>query len=253
MRVFIILMLACFSVCINAQNDTVFNEGNTLYNQGKYADAIKKYEALLDKNEHAVALYFNLANAHYKLNNIAPSVYYFEKAKLLSTDDKDIENNLVFAQNMTVDAIDTLPEVGFSRIFKNIVNTFSSDSWAKLAISGILVFVLFFLLYHFTSATSQKRVAFVISVLGFLVAVFSLVIAFQKNNLEIKNNPAIVFAQESRVKADPNNTSEEVFRLHEGTKVQVLESYENWCKIEIADKTTGWIPSEDVKLLKFFR
>jgi len=246
-------MLACFSVCINAQNDTVFNEGNTLYNQGKYAEAIKKYEALLDKNEHAVALYFNLANAHYKLNNIAPSVYYFEKAKLLSTDDKDIENNLVFAQNMTVDAIDTLPEVGFSRIFKNIVNTFSSDSWAKLAISGILVFVLFFLLYHFTSATSQKRVAFVISVLGFLVAVFSLVIAFQKNNLEIKNNPAIVFAQESRVKADPNNTSEEVFRLHEGTKVQVLESYENWCKIEIADKTTGWIPSEDVKLLKFFR
>lgn len=246
-------MLACFSVCINAQNDTVFNEGNTLYNQGKYAEAIKKYEALLDKNEHAVALYFNLANAHYKLNNIAPSVYYFEKAKLLSTDDKDIENNLVFAQNMTVDAIDTLPEVGFSRIFKNIVNTFSSDSWAKLAISGILVFVLFFLLYHFTSATSQKRVAFVISVLGFLVAVFSLVIAFQKNNLEIKNNPAIIFAQESRVKADPNNTSEEVFRLHEGTKVQVLESYENWCKIEIADKTTGWIPSEDVKLLKFFR
>ena len=246
-------MLACFSVCINAQNDTVFNEGNTLYNQGKYADAIKKYEALLDKNEHAVALYFNLANAHYKLNNIAPSVYYFEKAKLLSIDDKDIENNLVFAQNMTVDAIDTLPEVGFSRIFKNIVNTFSSDSWAKLAISGILVFVLFFLLYHFTSATSQKRVAFVISVLGFLVAVFSLVIAFQKNNLEIKNNPAIVFAQESKVKADPNNTSEEVFRLHEGTKVQVLESYENWCKIEIADKTTGWIPSEDVKLLKFFR
>lgn len=246
-------MLACFSVCINAQNDTVFNEGNTLYNQGKYAEAIKKYEALLDKNEHAVALYFNLANAHYKLNNIAPSVYYFEKAKLLSTDDKDIENNLVFAQNMTVDAIDTLPEVGFSRIFKDIVNTFSSDSWAKLAISGILAFVLFFLLYHFTSATSQKRVAFVISVLGFLVAVFSLVIAFQKNNLEIKNNPAIVFAQESRVKADPNNTSEEVFRLHEGTKVQVLESYENWCKIEIADKTTGWIPSEDVKLLKFFR
>ncbi|WP_375236280.1 tetratricopeptide repeat protein [Winogradskyella sp.] len=253
MRVFIILMLACFSVCINAQNDTVFNEGNTLYNQGKYAEAIKKYEALLDKNEHAVALYFNLANAHYKLNNISPSVYYFEKAKLLSTDDKDIENNLVFAQNMTVDAIDTLPEVGFSRIFKDIVNTFSSDSWAKLAISGILAFVLFFLLYHFTSATSQKRVAFVISVLGFLIAVFSLVIAFQKNNLEIKNNPAIVFAQESRVKADPNNTSEEVFRLHEGTKVQVLESYENWCKIEIADKTTGWIPSEDVKLLKFFR
>ena len=142
MRVFIVLIFACFSVLINAQNDTLFNEGNTLYNKGKYNEAIEKYEALLDKDEHAAALYFNLANAHYKLNNIAPSVYYFEKAKLLSPNDKDIENNLAFAQNMTVDAIDKVPEVGFSRILKNLVNAFSSSLWAKIAISSVIVFVL---------------------------------------------------------------------------------------------------------------
>ena len=85
------------------------------------------------------------------------------------------------------------------------------------------------------------------------MSAFSLVSAFQKNSLEKKNNPAIVFAQESKVKADPNNTSDEVFRLHEGTKVQVLESYEDWYKIEIADKTTGWIISEDLKLLNVFQ
>ncbi|ARV09880.1 ion channel protein [Winogradskyella sp. PC-19] len=252
MKVFLILLFTCFSIYSNAQNDDLFKEGNTLYNQGKYSEAIDKYETILDSNEHSAELYFNLANSHYKLNNIAPSVYYFEKAKQLNPNDKDIENNLAFAQNMTVDAIDKVPEVGFSRIFKNLVNTFSSSMWAKIAISGVLVFVILFLLYHFTSATSQKRIAFVISILGLLIALFSLGIAFQKNSLEKKNNPAIVFAQETRVKADPNKTSEEVFRLHEGTKVQVLESYEDWYKIEIADKTTGWIISEDIKLLKFF-
>lgn len=250
MRVFLILLFACLSIYSNAQNDDLFKEGNTLYNQGKYSEAIDKYETILDSNEHSAELYFNLANSHYKLNNIAPSVYYFEKAKQLNPNDKDIENNLAFAQNMTVDAIDKVPEVGFSRVFNNLVNTFSANTWAKIAISGVLVFVILFLLYHFTSATSQKRMAFVISVLGLFVAGFSLIIAFQKSSLEKKNNPAIVFAQESRIKADPNKTSEEVFRLHEGTKVQVLESYENWYKIEISDKTTGWIVGEDLKLLR---
>ena len=61
-----------------------------------------------------------------------------------------------------------------------------------------------------------------------------------------------VFSQETRVKADPNSTSEEVFRLHEGTKVQVVETYENWKKIKLSDNSTGWIPSKDIKLLKIF-
>jgi SH3-like domain-containing protein len=74
--------------------------------------------------------------------------------------------------------------------------------------------------------------------------------AFQKDRLDKKDNPAIVFAQESRVKSDPNRTSEELFRLHEGTKVQIIDSYEDWHKVELADKTTGWVPSQDVKTIK---
>ncbi|TCK68025.1 tetratricopeptide repeat protein [Winogradskyella wandonensis] len=252
MKHILILFIMCLSVFVNAQNDARFNEGNALYNQGKYAEAIKKYEAILETEEHSAALYYNLANAHYKLNNIAPSIFYYEKAKQLSPNDKEIQNNIGFAKNMTVDAIDEVPEVGFSRIFNNLVNTFSSDTWSKIAISGVLLFVFLFLMYHFSEATTQKRVAFIVSAAGIFIAGFSLVMAFQKNSLQKKDNPAIVFAQETRVKANPNKTSEEVFRLHEGTKVQVLETYNNWYKIEIADKTTGWIPLSDVRLLKGF-
>lgn len=252
MRAILIFLLCCFSVFVNAQSDTLFKEGNTLYNKGKYEEAIKKYEQILQSDKHSAELYFNLANAHYKLNHIAPSIFYYEKAKLLKPKDKDIQNNLGFAQNMTVDAIDEVPEVGFARLFKNLIQTFSSDTWAIIAVIGMILFVLLFLLYHFTDVTSQKRIAFISSIVSVFIAVFSLVIAFQKNNLEKTNNPAIVFAQESRVKADPNKTSEEVFRLHEGTKVQVLETYDDWKKIEISDKTPGWIPVEDIKLLKEF-
>jgi tetratricopeptide (TPR) repeat protein len=250
MRTVQLLLVLWFSALVGAQNDAVFERANALYNEAKYAEAIDLYESILETEAHSAELYYNLGNAHYKLNNIAPSIYYYEKALLLSPNDREIKNNLAFAQNMTIDAIDTVPEVGFSRLFKNTVNAASADTWAVISIAGVLIFVLLFLLYHFAHATTRKRVAFIISVAGLLVAIISLTLAFQKEHLDQKNKPAIIFVQESRVKTDPNKASEELFRLHEGTKVQILESYDDWYKIELADKSTGWIPAMDLKALK---
>jgi uncharacterized protein YgiM (DUF1202 family) len=140
--------------------------------------------------------------------------------------------------------------VGFSKITKNIVNFYTADTWSIISVVGVFIFVILFLLYHFARVTTKKRVAFIVSIIGLFIAIFSTVMAFQKERLDKKDNPAIVFAQESRVKTDPNRTSEELFRLHEGTKVQIIESYEDWYKIELADKTTGWVPSQDVRTIK---
>ncbi|NRR91232.1 tetratricopeptide repeat protein [Winogradskyella undariae] len=252
MRALTILLFCCFSVIGFSQNDQQFDKANALYNDGKYAEAIDQYEAILDSKEHSAELYFNLGNANYKLNNIAPSIYYYEKALQLDPKDKDIQSNLAFAQNMTIDAIEKVPDVGFSKIINNIVNTFNTDTWAEIAIGGVLLFVIIFLMYHFSYSTSKKRVAFVVSIVSLIVAFLAVAMAFQKSGLDKKNNPAIVFVQESRVKSDPNPTSEEVFRLHEGTKVQVVETYEDWNKIKLSDNSTGWIPSKEIKLLKVF-
>lgn len=247
-----LLILVCFSTFGFGQNTKMFDDANALYNDGKYAEAIDKYEQILESDEHSAELYFNLANANYKLNNIAPSVYYYEKALLLKPNDDEIKNNLAFAQNMTIDAIDRVPDVGFSKIVTNFVNTLSTDTWAVIAVIGVFVFVILFLLYHFAQATSRKRLAFIISVASLFIAFLSVIMAFQKERLDKKNNPAIVFAQESRVKADPNKSSEEVFRLHEGTKVQVLDGYQDWNKIQLSDNSIGWIQSQDIKLLNDF-
>ena len=54
------------------QNNTLFSQGNSLYNEGKFQDAINTYKSILDTENHSAELYFNLANAYYKLNRIAP-------------------------------------------------------------------------------------------------------------------------------------------------------------------------------------
>ncbi|MDD7884772.1 SH3 domain-containing protein [Flavivirga sp. 57AJ16] len=239
-----LLSLTAFS-----QNQVLFEKANALYNEGKYAEAIDNYNAILDTGNHSADLYFNLANAHYKLNNIAPSVYFYEKALQLAPNDDDIKNNLSFAQNMTIDAIDVIPEAGLSKLLKSITNTMSFDNWAKTAIGLVFCFVVLFLIYYFAYSTWRKRLTFIGSITSLLLLCLSLVLAFHKYNLDKKDNPAIVFAQESKVKSDPNSRSEESFRLHEGTKIQVLESYNDWKKIKLSDGKMGWIDSKDIKLL----
>ncbi len=248
----ILYIFLFFFGSIAAQNTTVFEEANTLYNQKKYAEAIVKYESILETKQHSLELYFNLGNANYKLNNIAPSIYYYEKALQLKPNDKEVLNNIAYTKSMMVDAIQTIPELGLSKFFNKITHALSYDNWAKLAIVLMVLFVVLFIMYYFTYNTSKKRVSFVSSFAFLFLSLISISLAFQKNGLDKKNNPAIVFAQETEVKTDPNLASENTFVLHEGTKVQVLDTMSNWKKIRLQNGKIGWVIGDDIKLLNVF-
>ncbi|WP_290699017.1 tetratricopeptide repeat protein [Lacinutrix sp.] len=249
---YILYIFLFFMASLSAQNEKVFDQANALYNEGKFAEAIDRYDVILNTDKHSAELYYNIANAHYKLNHIAPSVYYYEKALALKPNDKDIKNNLAFANNMRIDAIDNLPEVGLSRFVKKVTNSLSFNAWAKVSVALVMLFVLLYLFYYFTYGTGKKRFYFVGSTLSIVFALMALVFTFYSYSLANKNNPAIVFAQESKVKTEPNLRSDEAFVLHEGTKVQVLDSINNWNKIKLSDGKIGWVPKEDIKLLNIF-
>jgi tetratricopeptide (TPR) repeat protein len=249
MKKLLYILSFLFSFGLFAQNNALFEQANTLYNEGKYGEAIDKYKTILDTKNHSAELYFNLGNAHYKLNNIAPSIYYYEKALQLAPNDEDIKNNLAFAQNMTIDAIDVVPEAGLSKILNNAANTMTFDAWAKIAIGFVFCFVILFLVYYFAYSSLRKRLAFLSSLASLTMLCITLLFAFHKFNLDKKNKPAIVFVKEILVKNAPNNRSEESFRLHEGTKVQIIDTVDDWKKIKLQDGKTGWVSSEDIKAL----
>ena len=235
-----------------SQNRSLFEKGNALYNDGKYQEAINKYQAILETDVHSAELYFNLGNAHYKLNNIAPSIYYYEKALQLKPKDSEIKNNLNFAKNMTLDDIDVIPEVGLSKVLNKVSSALSFDLWAILAVCFVILSVLMFINYIMSAGTKIKRFSFTFGFACLFLMLGSLVSAFHKYKLDKSDNPAIVFAQETKVKSEPNLRSEEAFRIHEGTKVQVLDTVKNWKKIKLSDGKTGWISAEDIRLLNNF-
>jgi len=246
----ILLLFFCFWV--SAQNEALFKKANDAYNEGDYVQAADQYLKILENGEHSAELYFNLGNAYYKLNQIAPSIYYYEKALLLSPNDSEIENNLAYSQNMTLDAIDILPQTGLASLYKRVTGYFSFDQWAKIAVFLMILFVLLYIAFYFFKYSTRKRIAFIGSLLALFLSIISTVFAFIEYKDFKTDNPAIVFVQESQVKTEPNDRSQQAFILHEGTKVNVLDTLNEWRKIQLTDGKTGWISSESIRLLKDF-
>src|SRR5690554_2459154 len=169
MKKLLYLSILLFSILSFGQNDKLFDQGKELYKNGKYQQAINSWMQILENGQSSSELYFNLANAQYKLNQIGPSIYYYEKALQLSPNDSDIKTNLAFAENARIDAIEPLPQSVFTKWYNNIADIFTYDGWAILAVGFSIVFVTLFLLYYFSYTEKRKRLLFATSILSILL------------------------------------------------------------------------------------
>ena len=70
--------------------DSLFVEANELYRQEKYAEALKSYEEIENMELESWALYYNMGNIYYRMNQVAPAIYYYEKALVLSPENRDV-------------------------------------------------------------------------------------------------------------------------------------------------------------------
>ena len=227
----------------------LFQQGNAAYNGGNYALAIEKYELILAENVHSDALYFNLGNAHYRLGNAAESVYYFEQAKRLAPGDKAIQNNAAFAGNMTLDAIENLPQTQIEQLQSGLLQSFSLDQWAYISLSAGLVDTLILFGVSFEQRNMlPKRVFFVLGSLFLLSTFLSLGLSQQKSTLA-NQEYGVIFAKEIEIWGEPNKRAEILFLLHEGTKLEVVDALEGWSKIRIANGSEGWIENSAFKSL----
>ena len=238
-----------------ASMESVFKQVNSAYNKAEYQKAISLYEQTLKMGQFSAEVYYNLGNAYYKLNNIAESIYYFEKAKQLDPNDEDIIINSNFAKNMTIDAIEKLPESQIVTFQKKIYGIFNFSYWSYLTVILFWIFSGFFLVYVFIKSASLKQTFFFIAFGILIFFMISFLITYSIEEKEKNTNFAILFSNQKDIWSEPNQQAELLFSLHEGTKVEVLDILENWKKIRIANGSEGWIENASLRYLNndFFR
>jgi tetratricopeptide (TPR) repeat protein len=229
---------------------TGFENGNTLYKQGNYQEAIDAYETIFRSQKQSPELYFNIANCFYKLNKVAPSIYNYEKAILLNPEFEAAKNNLEIAKKLQIDDIKIIPKVGIGKMLQNLTSTFHYDTWAWISVSIGLLFLLFFLGYYFSEASLIKRLLFSGMIVNLALILIGILCAISEKSHSENDEPAIIFAEVTQLLTLPKPSSKEIMKLHEGTKVFVLSNEKEYKKVQLTDGVLGWIESKSIKEIK---
>ena len=243
--VWLLLALICFGG--TSAKAVTKNNADTEYQKGNYQQAIRDYEEIL-KNGESAEIYFNLGNAYYRTDNITKAVLNYERARLLSPGDDDINFNLQFARSKTIDKITPQSEMFFVTWYKSLVNFTSVDNWAKTGILCIVMALLLVLLYLFGPQLMLRKIGFFGGLAFFVIFLLSNLFAFQQKQALDNRTGAIIMAPSVNIKKTPAKNSADQFVLHEGTRVDIIDKgMTDWRCIRVGDGREGWIETKAIE------
>jgi tetratricopeptide (TPR) repeat protein len=227
--------------------DSLIAQANKFYSEGLYNDAVADYEQVLDEGLESWELLYNLGNTYFKLDDMASSIYYYEKALKLEPDNEDLIFNLKIANNKIADKIEALPEFFLIKWWKALSSSLSINNWTIITIVFFALF-LFAGVFFFTSRSSGiKRLSFWTGLLVFVFFVLSFVISSKTYQQRLSQSEAIVFSPTVTIKSSPIKNSVDLFVIHEGAKVTITDEVDDWYEIRIANGSVGWLPANAVK------
>lgn len=236
---------------ILAQNigDTWFEQANAAYNAGSYDTAVVMYQKIIDADMESVPVYYNMGNAYYKLHNYPMAIYNYEKALKLDPSNDDVQTNLAIANLAIVDKIEPMPQPFYVRWWQSARARLSGDQWAWCSIAFFALLLVALFMFLRSRRIGVRKLGFFGGIVFLVVFAVSIVFAAQLKQTAVNNDQAIVMAPTATVKSTPNESSVDLFVLHEGTKVTILETSNGWNKIRIANGSLGWLEAD--KMLSF--
>lgn len=246
--VLIFLFIIVSSLFANEALET-FKKANMLYQNGFYSKATVNYEKIISNGFENAELYYNLGNAYFRMNKISNSILNYERALRLSPDDDDIIVNLNVANLRIVDKIEPVPKFFLVQWYDGIRNLFTSGNWAIILVITLWIVFISLGVFVFLESPFVKKIIFVTLIVSVFISVMSLIFAIQQGEIENSRNYAIVFEPTVYVKSSPDEGGKDLFILHEGTKVSIVDAVGKWRKIKLANGNIGWLPGETVEII----
>ena len=246
-----LVALMTLSVTMNAQDNylqSLWDEANLAYTEGRWQDAVDGYQLITDASLESAPLWCNLGNSYYRVGNVSKAILCYERALKIDPSYDDARFNLDFLNSQIQDRIDPVPELILKTWMRKVSHLLDSNAWAVcfLVLMGLtLALVLLFLL---ASSLAGRRIGFFAALVTILLAGGALSFSLWQKNEYMQADKAIVMRPVASVKSSPSyESAKDLFVLHEGTKVTIIDSVGSWNNVELADGRQGWIPSSDLE------
>ena len=242
----IMFLLSAITVFPSAEHITLV-KANKAYSVGSYSVAADLYQKVVDAGYSAPELFYNMGNACFKMNEYARAILWYERARRLDPGNEDINFNLNVANTKISDKIEPLPELFYKRWFNEFVQVFSVDIWAMLCVCIFITGLSGLVLYLVSRVLILRKIGFWFATMMFFLFFFTLVFAWNGYTAAKSTSEAIVFTPTITVKSSPDDKSTDLFVLHEGTKVMLLDDISGWYEIRIANGSVGWLPKNSLE------
>lgn len=230
---FAVLMCALPLRAAPAQADG-FARGNALYAQGKFADAVAAYEAPVKQGKFSANLFYNLADAYYRLGDRGRAILNYQRALLLEPHHTEAAANLAFVRGRTPATNDD----GFA-------GWLDADAWTVVATVGGWLAVV-----GLGVAVRRWRSRWLASAVGFLGLIVGATAGWALQRLDGgAKNPAraVVLVDETRALYSPADNSKAVLVLPAGGEVLVLSEQGAWDYVQLGDGSRGWVAADRVE------
>ncbi len=224
-------------------NDQKWEQANTAFAEGDYTQAIGDYQSILLTGNHSWELYYNLGSAYFKNSEFGKAILNFERAARLNPKNEDIEHNLAVARAHIVDKIDAVPSFFLVEWLAAVRDSITSNGWTILMIVFIALASAFFILWRL----KRSKGAMSLSIVMICIAALMLLFAHSAYSNVNSSDEAVILNTASVVRSSPDTKGKELFVLHEGTKVELLDKIGNYNEIRIASGNKGWVLSSDIE------
>lgn len=241
---FITLLIALSAM---ASGVDYVEQGNKAYDAKHYKKAVELYNRAL-RDGSSSSLYYNLANAHYRLNDRAHAILNYERALKLDPGNNDARYNLEFVREKA-QLVDDNGANFFSSLLGDMVSHASSNTWAVIAFITFLITLAGIAAYRIVDSVTLQKLGFFGAIVMALLTVIAIACAFYMHNRSTSHNAAIIMTDKTPVMKSPRNgnSNDVAFTLPLGAKVEIVDSVlikgaqSEWYKIETTDAKTGWI------------
>lgn len=236
-----------FSLLQAASPADVFSDGVDAYQAGDYPEAIRQFLQLEQEGYDSFAVTYNLGNAYYKNGNLGKAILYYERTLLHHPGHAEVEQNLNIVRARIRDRVDPIPLLFFVRWWNDLKSSLRPESifYASCLLLCIVSTALF-VFFGFTRLMLRRSALAVVSVFG---ALFIMSVALYTARLDDYRSHrfAIVMPSKVTVLSTPDASAVESFNMHEGLKVEILDSKQDMYHIRLADGKNGWIQRDAIE------
>ncbi len=228
-------------------NRELWDMANTAYANDDYIGAEQYYKEILSRDVHSPAIYYNLGNVHYKRGEVGWSLLNYYRALRLDPTDEDIRHNIDVVRAKTADNIEQIPQIFIVEWSNWVGSRLSCMQWSIFSLVLLAVVFGFVLVYILSEGLKNRRLGFLGGIISLILFVLATRHALIARSELLNPSEAVVMCSSMSVNSSPSSASTELFILHEGTKVQILNSHDVWSEIMIDDGKKGWVESSKIE------